>query len=210
MRNALTDRCLGIDTLTIPPQESDRSAFPSDCFRYDTVDYQLLKRVISRLSLGKDDVVYELGCGLGRIVCVAARRRIRKCVGVELSPALAARARQNARALRHRRAEVDIIVQDAAAADYDDGTVFILFNPFGERILAAVLDRIRESIDREPRPIRIAYILPRRDFLMEQADWLRCTGRMHSEWFGMDVSFWRSTDAVASPTDCRASLRRAA
>jgi cyclopropane fatty-acyl-phospholipid synthase-like methyltransferase len=208
LRNVLIDHYLRIDTMTLPSQELDRSAFPDDCFRYDTIDYRLLNQVIDRLSLGQDDVVYELGCGLGRIVCVVARQSVQKCVGVELSSALAARAGENVRRLRGRRADAEILVQDAAVTDYDDGTVFILFNPFGERVLAAVLQRIRASLERNPRIIRMAYILPRRDFLMEQAGWLRCTERMHSEWFGMDVSFWASTDAAG--TTSAYPLRQAA
>jgi predicted RNA methylase len=208
LRNVLIDRHLRIDTVALPPQEFDRSAFPNDCFRYDTIDYRLLNQVIDRLSPARDDVVYELGCGLGRIVCVVARRSVQKCVGVELSPALAARARENVRRLRGRRADAEILVQDAAVTDYDDGTVFILFNPFGERVLAAVLQRIRKSLERNPRTIRIAYILPRRDFLMQQADWLRCTERMHSEWFGVDVSFWASIDQARTTGVSR--LRQAA
>jgi len=196
-RTHAIERFLRIDTVTLPPQEHDRSEFPTDCFRYDTIDYRLLRRVINRLELRPYDVAYELGCGLGRIVCVLARQRIHRSIGIELSPALARRAEQNIASLRGRRAEAEIRIQDAAEANYDDGTVFVLFNPFGERILAAVLEQIHDSLLRSPRSIRMAYILPRRDFLMEQADWLRSTGSLNSAWFGINVSFWTNTPDTA-------------
>jgi len=188
-RTSAIERFLRINTVTLPPQEHDRSEFPTDCFLYDTIDYRLISQVLDRLQLRPYDVAYELGCGLGRIVCVLARQRIHRSIGIELSPALARRAEQNITTLRGRRAEAEIRVQDAAEANYDDGTVFVLFNPFGGRILGAVLERIHDSLQRSPRSMRIAYINPRRDFLMEQAAWLRGTGSLDSAWFGISVSF---------------------
>jgi SAM-dependent methyltransferase len=45
----------------------------------------------------QDDVVYDLGSGDGRIVIIAAQKYGARGVGVEIDPALVARARQNAR-----------------------------------------------------------------------------------------------------------------
>jgi precorrin-6B methylase 2 len=193
LRTFCLERSYRIDTTTLPVDERDRSAFPQDCFRYDTIDYGLVRLVLDRLQLGADDVAYEIGCGLGRIVCMLARRPIRKCVGIEISPALAEGARRNIQSLRGRRCETEIRLQDAAEADYSDGTVFLLFNPFGERILTAVLERIHQSLQANPRPIRIAYIIPRRDRLLEAAPWLRCTGRCEYDWYGIEVSYWANT-----------------
>jgi ribosomal protein L11 methylase PrmA len=100
------------------------------------------------LRLGKvtsGDVVYDLGCGDGRIVIEAARIFGARGVGIDIDPALIARAQANA-----RQAGVESLVtfrvQDAMTVDVSDATVVTLY------LLAASNVKLRPILTRTLRP----------------------------------------------------------
>jgi cyclopropane fatty-acyl-phospholipid synthase-like methyltransferase len=190
-RARMIDWRLNIDT--VPSDHSARPATQNnDAVAYDVMDYPLLRRFIAKLMLQPSDVLVDIGCGKGRILCVAGRAGIARCIGIEIDPALAAMANQNARTLRGRRCPIEIQQQDATVADYDEGTVFCMFNPFGLRTMQAVLERLHESVQRRPRTIRIGYNHPAHEDVLEQSGWLECYARDKSVWFRHHSTFWRS------------------
>jgi SAM-dependent methyltransferase len=93
----------------------------------------------------KNDVVYDLGSGDGRIVIEAARRFGARGVGVEIDPDLVREARRNAEAtgvggrVRFRH-------EDMFKAEIRDGTVVTLF------ILQTLNERLRPKLLAELRP----------------------------------------------------------
>jgi precorrin-6B methylase 2 len=139
-----------------------------------------LWKYINVLKPSDEDVVYDVGCGMGRILCAFARRPVRKCVGIEISTEYAERARQNAKRLKGSKAPIEIIIADAAEADYSEGTIYCLFNPFGTKTLEVVLERIHQSVKQCPRRIRIAYFNAAFENVLESCDWLRCYKRQKS------------------------------
>ena len=52
--------------------------------------------MLTLAGVGSQDVVYDLGCGDGRIVIAAAQKFGARGVGIDIDPALVARARTNA------------------------------------------------------------------------------------------------------------------
>ena len=62
---------------------------------------------------------------------------------------------------RHRCKEVDIVVADAGEYRLpDDITIAYFYRPFGHETMVQVLQRILESIDRNPRTMRLIYLWP--------------------------------------------------
>jgi hypothetical protein len=53
-----------------------------------------------------------------------------------------------------------------------EGNIFFLFNPFGPQTLQAVINNIKESLDANPRSIRIAYYSPAYRNILDSQDWL--------------------------------------
>jgi predicted RNA methylase len=156
------DALLRIDTLTLPSLQSNgtaRTAF-GDPYAYSSPDYADLRRVIRKLALGRTDVVCDLGCGLGRFVCLAARQSVAKVVGIEIDAALLGMCRENVRSLRQRKAPVELLQEDASGADLASGTVFFLFNPFGPSTFDAVLANLEKSLSTNPRTIQLVYVNP--------------------------------------------------
>src|SRR3982751_1581272 len=56
--------------------------------RYEPLNYASLKEIAGRLAAGPDDVIYDIGCGMGRGVCYFARLKVKKVVGGDLDAGL--------------------------------------------------------------------------------------------------------------------------
>ncbi len=163
----------------------------SDNNHYVSIDYWNIRKMVRILKPGPDDVVYDIGAGMGRVVCILARLPLRRCVGVELFEPLCQKARKNAERLRGRKSRIDIICADATTADMADGTIYFLFNPFGPETLSDTMENIRRSVAINPRSVRIAYYNSYHDLVLERAGWLR---RVHhyNSFGGSPVSIWQS------------------
>lgn len=94
-------------------------------------------------GLGDGDVLYDLGCGDGRIVIAAARQFGIRAVGIDIDPRRIAEARANARrsGVEHR---VEFRQQDALKADLAPATVVTLY--LGISGTLAVSGRLREQL----------------------------------------------------------------
>jgi SAM-dependent methyltransferase len=87
---------------------------------------EVVEAMLELARVGARDVVYDLGCGDGRIVVTAAARFGARGVGIDIDPQRIAEARANA-----RRAGVEkrtrFIVGDLFAADLSGATVVTLY-----------------------------------------------------------------------------------
>ena len=158
-----------------------------------SLDYGLVRRYIRLLDLTPTDVFFDLGCGPGRPLCIASRYTVSRCVGVEMSPEIAERARHNVSSLKGRLSDAIVVTADAISVDYDEGTAFWMYNPFGPRTVSAVLCRIKESLERRPREVRFCYVNPEAESAFHACDWLRpyLTERPFLHRMGV-ATFWRS------------------
>ena len=86
----------------------------------------VVDRMLELAGVSESDVVYDLGCGDGRIVITAAREYGARGVGVDIDPQRIAEANANAEAegVQHL---VTFIEQDAMAVDVSDATVVTLY-----------------------------------------------------------------------------------
>jgi len=94
--------------------------------RYEPSAPEVVTAMLDLGTVTDKDVVYDLGCGDGRIVITAAKRYGARGVCVDIDPRRIAEARDNAAAagvadrIRFRE-------QDAMKADLSDATVVMLF-----------------------------------------------------------------------------------
>lgn len=86
----------------------------------------VVDRMLTLASVTSRDLVYDLGCGDGRIVIAAAQKFGARGVGVDVDPARIAEAQRNA-----ARAQVEHLVtfklQDALETDVSEATVVTLY-----------------------------------------------------------------------------------
>ncbi len=99
-----------------------RSSIPYVATRHDTV-----RDMLWMANVGKDDVVYDLGSGDGRIVIAAVRDfGARRAVGIEIDPELIRESRENA----HKAGvtdRVEFIQGDLFTNDFRQASVVTLF-----------------------------------------------------------------------------------
>ncbi|MGE5538055.1 MAG: class I SAM-dependent methyltransferase [Gemmatimonas sp.] len=163
------DRWYGIRTTVLSGSQTPQFA---DDNGYEPAKYPAIRTCLNAARLSDDDVFFDIGCGMGRVLCMAARRPVRKCVGVEFMPSLAAVAERNATGVRGRRSAVEVWQGDATTFDYGEGTVFFMYNPFREPTMRRFTERLRQSVMMRPRRIRIVYMAPRQDHVLAECGWL--------------------------------------
>jgi tRNA A58 N-methylase Trm61 len=93
---------------------------------FATTPPDAVEKMLELAGVTRGDVVYDLGCGDGRIVIAAAKTRGCRAVGVELRPELVARARANV-AEAGVADLVEIREGDIFATDFRDATVVALY-----------------------------------------------------------------------------------
>jgi SAM-dependent methyltransferase len=171
----LGDAILGVSTLgTRRGNYPEARSIHGDSFWYESKSYYLNWLYLRPIRLRPDDVVYDIGCGAGRLLFVAALSGVKSCVGLELSNRLCDLARTNASKLRLPHPPIEIRQADASTEDYATGTVFLMCNPFGALTLETVLNQIQSSLQKNPRQIRLMYIHPEGGHreLFARCDWL--------------------------------------
>jgi len=177
LETAFWDKRLGIKTLGVRRGVAPTEDGNDDYYCYQSKCYSTVRACLRPVKMGAEDVFYDVGCGAGRVLCLVAQRRIRKCVGVELSEAFCTLARDNAQHLRGRRTPIEIVAGDATLVDYSDGTVFFFYNPFGPQPLQVVLRRIREGFLQKPRRILFIYLNPSAHHVFESQEWLQVVAK---------------------------------
>jgi SAM-dependent methyltransferase len=152
------------------------------------VHYGVARRAMRLIAPTPADTLLDLGCGSGRLICLAAQFAFSRVVGVELNPSLAVIAVRNVRALRGYTVRPEVVCADAATFEVpDDVTVVWMFNPFKGDVFRASLMRITESYDRRPRRMRLVYYNPREHDIVASAGRFRQV-KAHPVWW------WRSAD----------------
>jgi SAM-dependent methyltransferase len=112
---------------------------------YVATPEDIVEKMLEFAKVGPTDVVYDLGCGDGRIVITAARKYGAHGVGVDIDPKRIAESRANA-----RNAGVESLVtfflQDALTVDVSPATVVTLY------LVATSNLRLRPMLTKELMP----------------------------------------------------------
>jgi SAM-dependent methyltransferase len=86
----------------------------------------VVERMLALARLGRDDTLYDLGCGDGRIVVAAAKKYGARGVGIDLNPERIAEAQANARKAGVGQ-RVSFKVADLFETDLSPATVVSLY-----------------------------------------------------------------------------------
>jgi len=104
-------------------------------------DYDDLAILFAEAQVGPDDVIVDVGAGKGRAINWLLRHHpANRIVGIELDPEICA---GTSRRLR-RYPQVEILCGDALALLPPDGSLFYLFNPFDETVMARFRDGLAD------------------------------------------------------------------
>lgn len=163
---------------------------------YQPLPWVLLRRALAVLPLGPEDVFLDYGSGMGRVLLMAARQKLKRVVGLELLAPLAGIARENLLAASPRlHSPVEVVVADATAWEVpDDVTVAFFFNPFVGSVMAAAQARLAESLERRPRHLRVLYAHPDdQPNLFTDCSWVKLRQRTGVGVFrGMNIALYEN------------------
>jgi tRNA G10 N-methylase Trm11 len=109
-----------------------------------TID-EIAEAILKMANVTKDDVVYDLGCGDGRVVIMAAKKFGARGVGVDIDPERIRESKENARKAGVSD-RVKFIQQDLFKTDISKATVVTLY------LLPEVNLRLRPKLLKELKP----------------------------------------------------------
>jgi tRNA G37 N-methylase Trm5 len=93
---------------------------------YKATPQFVVEQMLSLANLRNEDVLFDLGCGDGRILITAAKKYRVKCVGVDIEPEFVNWALRNAEKAKVQDL-ITIYEQDAMSVDLSDATVVTLY-----------------------------------------------------------------------------------
>jgi SAM-dependent methyltransferase len=106
---------------------------------------EVVDEMLRLVALKPGDVLYDLGCGDGRIVIAAAQRFGVKALGIDIDPIRIGESNENA-AKAGLTGKVRFIQQDLFEADFRDATVVTMY------LLTSVNLRLRPKLLEELKP----------------------------------------------------------
>jgi SAM-dependent methyltransferase len=112
---------------------------------YVATPQRVVDAMLTLANVTKDDVVYDLGCGDGRIVIAAAKKYGARGVGVDIDPARIRESVANAKAAGVSD-KVRFATQDLFETDLHEATVVMLY------LLPSLNDRLRPILKRDLKP----------------------------------------------------------
>lgn len=153
--------------------ERDAPARKPDVWYVPTTD-AVVNRMLLMANVGPGDVVYDLGCGDGRIVIAAAQQFGARGVGIDIDPKLIRVARANAKAagVEHR---VRFEVGDLFEADLREASVVTLY--------------LLPSMNRKLRPKLLAELAPGARIIAHDFDFGPEWPPEETQDFGTDILF---------------------
>jgi len=115
---------------------------------YEPTPIEVVHAMLRLAKVNAGDVVYDLGCGDGRIVITAAREYGAHGVCVDIDPARIAESRENARQANVLD-RIRFLTEDLFATDLGDATVVTLF--LSPELNLAVRPKLRRELKRGSR-----------------------------------------------------------
>jgi predicted RNA methylase len=90
---------------------------------FDPTPQSIVEAMLKHVHLTRDDLLYDIGCGDGRIVKTATQKYGCKSLGIEINPNIAAIAKENVKNIKG----VKIQVADATKLNLDKATVVTFY-----------------------------------------------------------------------------------
>ena len=132
---------------------------------YVPTPQEVVERMLTLAGVSKSDVVFDLGCGDGRIPITAARKYGARGIGVDIDPQRIAEAKANAKAAGVEHLAT-FKLQDAMTTDVSGASVVTLY------LLSASNLKLRPILTRQLKPGAriVTHSFGMGDWTPEQAD----------------------------------------
>jgi SAM-dependent methyltransferase len=131
--------------LRLPAGSGSAGAVAQNLAPYIATPEDVVERMLTLAEVTRHDVVYDLGCGDGRIPIAAAKKYGARGVGVDIDPKLVAQARASAKA-EGVEALVEFRVENAMTTDVSPASVVTLF------LLSSSNEKLKPMLTRQLKP----------------------------------------------------------
>jgi len=165
--SVLYDWTHGIRTTNVEPLstlELTRPEHLAHANSYSPSQPKDIRSVFSNLEVDFRQYCFvDFGCGKGRVLAEAVHHPFIRVIGIDFAKELCEASKLNLERIRstHRCGDVQVLHADATEFDLPrEPCVIYIYNSFRGPVLAAVLERIRNSVACFPRHVRIAYVTP--------------------------------------------------
>lgn len=149
----------------------------------------VVKEMLKIAGLTKDDVLYDLGCGDGRIVITAAKEFGARGIGVDIDPQRIRESNENARkaGVAHR---VTFLEQDLFQMNISEATVVTLYllDELNLRLRPKLLSELKPGTRVVSHDFEMADWRPDRVVMMNDSDVFFPDGRLLKH--GTKFNFW--------------------
>ena len=152
----------------------DDAAEDAHHYPYEPTPYAVLQKVADAGWVTQDDVLFDLGCGKGRVSLFLAAVTGCRCIGIDFLESFVEEARKNAADAGLEEAVRFACERAEACTVPAEVTAVFLFNPFSVTILKAALARLSASWYEAPRRMKVMAYYPSEDYVaaLMQEDWL--------------------------------------
>lgn len=141
------ERKFGIRTTGFKTSQSDHH------HHYQAAAYSVLNRVFSEIKpLTEGYAFYDIGCGKGRVLFMAAKTGYKKLYGIELDAALLEEAKQNlkSQSIKEMVSEIHFVQKNVLEYTFENQpSVYFLFNPFNAEVMKGFIDSALSSNKQE-------------------------------------------------------------
>ncbi|RDZ27899.1 class I SAM-dependent methyltransferase [Lysobacter silvisoli] len=152
--DALDELLAGV--LRLPAPGDAIAALAPELVAYQPTPARHAFDLLRRVPLAPDDLLVDVGAGLGHLPLLVAACTPARALGVEIEPAYVASAQACADDLRLDRAA--FVRADAREVEWPPATVYYLYTPFTGAVLRQALDAL--AVQARHRPIRVCTLGP--------------------------------------------------
>ena len=154
---AMYDSLLKIDTSGIDESKED---FHHN--RYEATPYEVLDRFIESGYLSKENILVDYGCGKGRVALYLNNKIGCLSIGIDYNEMLIDIAKKNKDILD---SNVEFYSMNAEDYKITNEDCFYFFNPFSEKIVRKVMNKIISSLYENPRNIKLFFYYPDDEYI---------------------------------------------
>jgi SAM-dependent methyltransferase len=126
---------------------------------YENAGTLRVKIMLSSLSISKNDLMIDIGCGKGKMIYLMSKFPFKRVDGVEISERLSRIAIKNLQKLNVTNAEI-FTCGARLFRDIDKYNFIYFYNPFPSVVMKVVIKNIEESLMKIPRSLTIVYFNP--------------------------------------------------
>lgn len=156
----LIDAELGIKTTGRNDKHADTHRYP-----YEPTAYSIIGRLIDSEFLSDKDILFDYGCGMGRVPIYLHKKVGCKAYGIEIVEDFYNIACNNA---QNSNCNNEVKFVCGRAENYElpsDVTACFFFNPFDIGIMRGVMKQIIKSYDECPREISLFFYYPQDEYI---------------------------------------------